>query len=215
MILEKARQQGVQMLAAAEEKLQTLFRQVPEESVTSRQRAMMTGTLRALQEMLPAPLPRGPEQIPVEVAVREKLYVPALGVEAEVTRIDGDRIELMAGGKKLRQPRSALRQFQPRRYAAHQRSAPRIRDRVERNAFLPRLILVGKRVEDAQGLLGRFLDEALLHGEEHLEIVHGAGQGILRKAVREFLADRREVVLFQAAGAEQGGDNVTLVELRH
>ena len=27
-----------------------------------------------------------------------------------------------------------------------------------------RLVLVGKRVEDAQGLLGRFLDEALLHG---------------------------------------------------
>jgi DNA-nicking Smr family endonuclease len=37
----------------------------------------------------------------------------------------------------------------------------------------------------------------------------------LRKAVREFLAERGEVVSFQAAAAEQGGDNVTLVELRH
>jgi DNA mismatch repair protein MutS2 len=64
-------------------------------------------------------------------------------------------------------------------------------------------------------MLDRFLDEALLHGEQNLEIVHGAGQGILRKAVREFLAEHNEVTLFQAAGIEQGGDNVTLVELRH
>ncbi len=49
-------------------------------------------------------------------------------------------------------------------------------------------------------MLDRFLDEALLHGEAKLEIVHGAGQGILRKAVREFLAERREVASFQAAG---------------
>jgi DNA mismatch repair protein MutS2 len=214
-ILDEARGQGVQMLAAAEKKLQDLFRQIPEGSVQSRQRAALTSEVRALHEILPEPLPQGPEQVPVEVAVREKLYVPVLGIEAEVTRVDGDRIELLAGGKKLRQHRAALRQFQPRRYAEHQKSAPRIRDRVVRNAFLPRLVLVGKRVEDAQGLLGRFLDEALLHGEQKLEIVHGAGQGVLRKAVREFLAERNEVAIFQAAGADQGGDNVTLVELRH
>jgi DNA mismatch repair protein MutS2 len=215
MILDKTRQQGVQMLAAAEEKLQALFRQVPEGSLQSKQRAVLTGAVRALHETLPQSLPRGPEQIPEEIAVREKLYVPALGIEAEVTRVDGDRIELLAGGKKLRQSRSALRQFQPRRYADHKKREPRIRDRVERKAFLPRLVLVGKRVEDAQRLLDSFLDAALLHGEQHLEIVHGAGQGVLRKAVREVLAQKREVALFQAAGAEQGGDNVTLVELRH
>ena len=215
VVLDQARQQGVQVLADAEKKLQSLFSQIPEGSVQSKDRATLTSAVRGLHETLPAPLPQGPELIPEEVAVREKLYVPALGVEAEVTRVDGDRIELLAGGKKLRQPRSALRQFQPRRYASHQKAAPRIRDRVERNAFLPRLLLVGKRVEDAQGLLSRFLDDALLHGELSLEVVHGAGQGILRKAVREFLAERREVASFQAAGAEQGGDNITLVELRH
>jgi DNA mismatch repair protein MutS2 len=214
-VLEEARGQGVQLLAAAEEKLQALFLQLPEGSVQSRQRAELTSQVRSLHDTLPEPLAAGPEQVPEDVAVHEKLYVPALGIEAEVTRVDGERIELMAGGKKLRQPRTALRQFRPRRYAVQKKQVPRIRDRVERHAFLPRLVLVGKRVEDARGLLGRFLDEALLHGEQQLEIVHGAGQGILRRAVREFLAERNEVAVFRAAGAEQGGDNVTLVELRH
>ncbi len=214
-LLEEARQRGVDMLAAAEEKLQALFRQVPAGAVPSRERAALTSALRELHEVLPEPLPQGPQQVPAEVAVREILYVPELGIEAEVTRIDGDRLELLAGGKKLRQARSALRQYQPRRFAHQHRPVPRVRDRVERRAFLPRLVLVGKRVEEAQALLGRFLDEALLHGELQLEVVHGAGQGVLRTAVRQFLAERREVARFQPAPAEQGGDNVTMVELRH
>ncbi len=214
-ILDAARQQGVRLLAAAEETLQELFRQAPKEAVQPKQRAELTRAVRALHATLPEPLPIGPQRVPEDVAPGETLYVPALGVEAEVVAVDGSRVELLAGGKKLRQPLSALRQYQPRRFVSQQKVPAKIRDRIERKAFLPRLVLVGKRVEDASILLDRFLDDALLHGEEKLEIVHGAGQGILRKAVREFLAGRKEVAIFQAAAAEQGGDNVTLVELRH
>lgn len=214
-ILDEARQQGARLLAAAEEKLQALFRQVPQEGGQPKQRAELTRAVRALHGTLPEPLPNGPQRVPEEVAPGEKLYVPALGVEAEVVGVESSRVELLAGGKKLRQPLSALRQFQPRRFVSQQKVTAKIRDSIERKAFLPRLVLVGKRVEDASIMLDRFLDDALLHGEEKLEIVHGAGQGILRKAVREFLAGRKEVATFQAAAAEQGGDNVTLVELRH
>lgn len=214
-ILDDARQQGARLLAAAEKELQELFRQVPQEAVQPKQRAELTRAVRALHETLPQPLPHGPQRVPEDVAPGEKLYVPAIGVEAEVVGVEGSRVELLAGGKKLRQPLSALRQFQPRRFVSQQKVAAKIRDRIERKAFLPRLVLVGKRVEDASLMLDRFLDDALLHGEEKLEIVHGAGQGILRKAVREFLAGRKEVAIFHPAAAEQGGDNVTLVELRH
>lgn len=214
-VLEAARQQGAEMLEAAEKKLQQLFRRLPAGPVPSKERAEITHAVRSLHELLPEPREQGPARIPAEVAINELLYLPALGVEAQVVRIDGDRVELLAGGKKLRQARSQLRQFEPRRYAKLQKMPPRIRDRVERQAFLPRLVLVGKRVDEAKGLLEHFLDEALLHGEHRLEVVHGAGQGILRKAIRECLAERSEVAIFQAAEADQGGDNVTLVELRH
>jgi DNA mismatch repair protein MutS2 len=214
-ILDEVRRQGLGLLSAAEEQLQTLFAQASVATLSSKERAALASDVRAVQELLPEPLPQGPQQIPAEVAVKEILYVPGLGIEAEVTGIDDGRIELLAGGKKLRQPLRALRQFMPRRFAPQRIPKPRFRDRVERRAFQPRLILVGKRVEEAQGLLGRFLDEALLHGEMRLEVVHGAGQGVLRNAVRTFLAERSEVALFKAAEAEEGGDNVTLVELRN
>jgi DNA mismatch repair protein MutS2 len=44
-------------------------------------------------------------------------------------------------------------------------------------------------------------------------VVHGAGEGILRRAVREFLAANRAVSAFHAADISHGGDNVTVVEL--
>ena len=118
------------------------------------------------------------------------------------------------GGKRLRQPLTAVRQYQPPRMAPVQAKAPKIRDRVARRAFRPRLLLVGKRVDEAIELTAAFLDDGLLHGAEHLEIVHGAGEGILRRAIREFLAGRREVAAFRPADLAEGGDNVTMVELK-
>jgi len=153
--------------------------------------------------------------VPQQVEVNERLFVPALGVEAVVVRCDGRQVELDMGGKRIRQPLKALRQYHPRRFVKQQVQPPRIRDRVERQAFRPRLVLVGKRVDEAQQLLDRFLDEAMLHNQLQIEVVHGSGQGILRRAVRELLASRREVASFHAADVSQGGDNITLVEMRH
>ncbi|OEU60116.1 MAG: hypothetical protein BA870_05880 [Desulfuromonadales bacterium C00003094] len=89
-----------------------------------------------------------------------------------------------------------------------------MRSRVERTAAHSRLLLIGKRVDEALGLLDRFVDDALLQGLSELEVVHGCGEGILRRAVREFLAGHREVVAFHAADLAGGGNNVTIVQLR-
>jgi DNA mismatch repair protein MutS2 len=139
--------------------------------------------------------------------------VPALETEAEVVRVSGAEVELTARGKKLRLPLPALEQFQPRRFAAG-RPPALVRSSVERDAFQPRLLLVGKRVEVALPLLERLLDDALLHDQPQVEVVHGAGEGILRRAVRECLARHPAVTAFHAAAPEQGGDKVTIVELR-
>ena len=45
-------------------------------------------------------------------------------------------------------------------------------------------------------------------------MVHGSGEGILRRAVRDYLAGHREVTAFHAGDIARGGDNVTVVELK-
>jgi DNA mismatch repair protein MutS2 len=116
-------------------------------------------------------------------------------------------------GKKLRMPAEKLEQYKPRRFAQKKNTAT-VRGQVERERFEPRLLLVGKRVDAALSELERFLDDALLQGATEVEIVHGAGEGVLRKAVRECVAAHGAVTAFHAAGPNQGGDNVTIVEMQ-
>jgi DNA mismatch repair protein MutS2 len=76
-----------------------------------------------------------------------------------------------------------------------------------------KLVLIGQRVDDALPQLERFIDDALLGNLRQVEIVHGSGEGVLRRVVREFLAGQAAVTAFYAAASEQGGENVTIAEL--
>ncbi len=214
-ILDETRQKGTRILADAEAQLRALFRQARSTAAQPREQARITRAVRTLRQELPVARPDLPGEVPASAAPGEVLYVPSLGIDAEVVEVEAGRVELVAGGgKKLRQPLASLRQYQPRRFAEKSQALPRIRDQVERRAFQPRLLLVGKRADEATQLLESFLDEAILHGQTSLEIVHGSGQGILRRAVREALAGRKYVASMHAADVAQGGENVTIVELR-
>ncbi|MBW2520066.1 MAG: endonuclease MutS2 [Deltaproteobacteria bacterium] len=214
-ILDETRQEGSRLLAQAEAQLRELFQKAKPDRAKAKDRAEMTRSIRSIRQRLPAAKPQGPETVPSNVAVGEILFVPSLGVDVEVLRVVGQEAELNLGGKRLRQKLDSLRQYQPRRHVKPVQTQPRIRDQVPRQPFRPRLVIVGKRADEAQNLIDRFLDEAQLHNARRIEIVHGAGQGILRRMVRELLAERPDVLGFQAADMAEGGENITVVDLQN
>lgn len=77
-----------------------------------------------------------------------------------------------------------------------------------------RVDLRGKRADVALEELSRFLDGALLSGRSTVEIIHGRGTGALRKEVHAFLKSFPAAIAFSLAPEDQGGDGVTLVELK-
>ena len=80
--------------------------------------------------------------------------------------------------------------------------------------FSPRLDLRGFRGQDALQELDRFLDKAVMAGYNRLELLHGKGDGILRKLIREHLRKQRFVADFESEHADRGGDGITLVNLK-
>jgi DNA mismatch repair protein MutS2 len=74
--------------------------------------------------------------------------------------------------------------------------------------------LRGKRVEEAIEQVAKYLDEALLLGIKEISILHGKGNGILRKIIREYLSRQKSVVGFSDASLETGGSGITRVSLR-
>ncbi|MGH9392826.1 MAG: Smr/MutS family protein, partial [Terriglobales bacterium] len=76
------------------------------------------------------------------------------------------------------------------------------------------LNLIGLRAEEALDQLDKFLDRALLAEANEIRIVHGAGFGVLRKAVGEALKAHPQVARHFHPPQNEGGQGVTIAELK-
>ncbi len=74
--------------------------------------------------------------------------------------------------------------------------------------------LIGLRVSEAEPLLVKALDDAILADLPYLRVVHGKGTGALRQFVHEILSGDPRVKRFGFAAPNQGGAGVTVVEFR-
>jgi DNA mismatch repair protein MutS2 len=80
--------------------------------------------------------------------------------------------------------------------------------------FSPVLDVRGKRVEEVTPLLEQFLDNAILLGHGEIKILHGKGEGVLRKVVREQLRPYKQVASVADEHIDRGGDGITVVVLK-
>jgi DNA mismatch repair protein MutS2 len=67
------------------------------------------------------------------------------------------------------------------------------------------------RAEEAEHVLQRFIDDAILAGYHRVRIVHGKGGGVLRKITHATLRKHPQVEEFFLADAHEGGEGVTIV----
>lgn len=72
----------------------------------------------------------------------------------------------------------------------------------------------GKKPEETEYELIRFVDDAYSAGLGRIEILHGKGTGVLKKLVKEILSNHIGVKQFYYANIEHGGEGITIVELK-
>lgn len=72
----------------------------------------------------------------------------------------------------------------------------------------------GKRAEEALDIVEKYIDEAKLLSIKEVSILHGKGNGILRKLIREYLSHQHEIENFCDASLETGGAGITRVYFR-
>jgi len=80
--------------------------------------------------------------------------------------------------------------------------------------FSPEIDVRGKRGEEALYEIEKYLDKAIMMGFGNLKIIHGKGDGILRKLIREYLRKYSEVDRMEDEHADRGGDGITYVYLK-
>jgi DNA mismatch repair protein MutS2 len=72
----------------------------------------------------------------------------------------------------------------------------------------------GKRFVDAEPLVDRWIDDAILLGHSPLRLIHGKGTGLLGKGLQQYLKAHPFVQNVRYGHADEGGGGVTVFELR-
>jgi DNA mismatch repair protein MutS2 len=172
---------------------------------------------------LPAP-PVAPAKEPApSLAVGARVFVPSMGAEGVVARAADARgrvkvavgaltVELDAGelrkGTAAAAARRAVSSSGPVRGSAPDELTIAIQNATNT------LDLRGQRADEALRAVESFLDRSALDGVSPVIIVHGHGTGALRKEVRAYLAGSPYVARWVPGEPRQGGDGVSIVELR-
>lgn len=72
----------------------------------------------------------------------------------------------------------------------------------------------GMRTEEALSLIEANLDQAVMLGYPSVKILHGTGNGILRKFIRQYLAEYPHVSHYENEHADRGGEGITYAYIK-
>jgi DNA mismatch repair protein MutS2 len=138
-------------------------------------------------------------------------------VIGEVLALHGDTAELAAGGKRMRVPAAELLVLGGGRSESKPSPAPRVE--TERTAEpngspAAEVNVIGMTVDQALPRVDKFLDESALADRHTVRVIHGFGEGRLRRAVAGLLDGHPHVASFRLGEPREGGAGATIVELR-
>ena len=228
-MLKKARQESAALVRRtrqeAEEIIKSLKAQFDDLGIESRRRAMQEAREK-LQEaaersrtgLIPGKAYK--EKIDMKkLAVGDIVYVRKLDQKATVLKIQGANIEVQLGSLKTYVKAGDCR-FVERAGKEPLATGGKKRGRgagtlLQKTANLHREIDVrGLMVDEAEQVIGKFLDDAVIGGLGQVLIIHGKGTGALRKGVHDYLKHHKSVARYNFADMSEGGTGATLVDLQ-
>ncbi len=219
-VLERAREQSEQELAALRQKVQQVTREL-ERVRTEREAAAPIAALAQQAEALRplrAPKQRRRRQEPMpaqQLKVGQAVYLASLQTVGVVSSLPDDRgeVEVQVGNLRTRVKAQELSRTDQPQPAAPPSSDITYRFHQQAPDIGIQLDLRGRRPQEAEEELDRYLNDAYLYGLKMVRIIHGKGTGALRQAVRQQLASSPLVRHFEPAEARDGGDGATVVSL--
>ncbi len=150
-----------------------------------------------------------------EVAIQVGDWVKILetGSEAEVISTAKNNLVLAMGELRTVQKRNnvVLIDRKKQKAGSHRSNQTQLTDNVA--SFSPEVDVRGMRTDAALSAIEKYLDRAVMMGFPSLKIVHGKGDGILRKFIREYLRKYGEVTRMEDEHPDRGGEGITYAYL--
>ena len=150
------------------------------------------------------------EEIEGEISVGDRVLVKNLNAEGEVLSINpikGDakvKLGKMSCNAKLSE---LVRLKQPEKKEIGRKESKRV---LFNEQVSPEINLIGKTALEAEKALEEYIDKANRVGLHEIRIIHGYGEGVLRKTVQNYLKTRNEIESFRPGEYGEGGRGVTV-----
>lgn len=157
-----------------------------------------------------------PQTPPEPLKVGDQVAMAGVSAAAELLEIRGKKAVIVQGSIRMTVALDQLRKVgnAPTRKVEIRTTTSSSPTGMAALTASTRIDIRGLRVDEAEAVLLRFLDEALAANLPQIEVVHGKGTGALRNVARECLMRQREVARVDEAHPEHGGAGVSVVTLR-
>ncbi len=216
-IYSKAEEKARRSVQKAEEELKEWVRRKKEEKSTP---VLRPKELQEVKEKwMPSLRRKGPAGIRGGLKVGERVRIESLRSDGILTNVakPSNRAEVVTDKAKVTAPLSEIVQVEEEEGEKPvQTNQAFLKGAASTSLGEPssQLNVIGLSVEDALSKVDKFIDQALLHGLEKVQIIHGVGSGRLRNAISQYLSGHRAVKSFSPGETLKGGRGITIVELR-
>lgn len=182
--------------------------------VTPAQTALLAQTIEAIHQDLgirpEAPNARDDQTF----AAGDRVRIRSLDQEGVISEDWDERVLVSIGSMKMTVDKSDVTRLTAPAKRARTGAVVADTRMAAANRSAASLDVRGKRYAEAEPLVERWIDDALLAGNLELRLIHGKGTGMLGRGLQEFLRGHPAVTSFRYGNEEEGSSGVTIVELR-
>ena len=163
------------------------------------------------------------EFLPIDwtkVKVGDRVIIKDLNAEVEIVQLPDKnknvRVQMGIIQSVVKQQNLVVaNELKPKQKKKTLRVSPKSENfSIKRHEMSQTLDLRGFRCEEALDEIEVFLDKASLVNLSPVYIIHGHGTGALKQVIRDYLKNSPYVSKFRPGEAAEGGDGVSVVELR-
>lgn len=145
----------------------------------------------------------------VDIQVGDWVKIVSTGNEAQVISVAKNNLVLALGELRTVQKRGDVVRINKKTPQSRGRQSHQTRLMDEVSNFRPEVDVRGMRTEAALYEIEKYLDRAVMMGFPSLKIVHGKGDGILRKFIRDYLRKYSEITRMEDEHPDRGGEGIT------
>ena len=228
-LLKEANKEAQSLIDKANAKIENTIREIKEAQAEKARTKELRDDLKNMKQNLENDAKDISKKLKIEeketpenenLKVGDMVCINELEVVGELLAMTDTDVTVQFGDVRLRTTVDKLRKISraTARKAAHNPSFLKknimndISEKAEK--FNLTLDVRGQRGEEAVDNVAKYIDDANLLSIKDVSILHGKGNGILRKMIREYLSHQDCVQSFNDASLETGGAGVTRVTLR-